>query len=125
MFRQRAGEEQTQANTRNDHVSNLFKTDVDYHLKLFCCTADILSVSTNLYRTLKLYKKKVVLRTASKEMPATTACIQDPKYFEQGVSDYSDVVPLLQKVQQDTEHTDFFVGYTFWSAKRKKAQTKL
>lgn len=58
-------------------------------------------------------------------MPATTACIQDPKYFEQGVSDYSDVVPLLQKVQQDTEHTDFFVSYTFWSAKRKKGQTKL
>lgn len=49
------------------------------------------------------------------------AYIQDPKYFEQNVSDYSDVVPLLQKVHQNTDRTHrFFVGYTFWSAKRKR-----
>lgn len=52
-------------------------------------------------------------------MPATTACIQDPKYFEQGVSDYSDVVPLLQKVQQDTEHTHFLWATHFGRQKEK------
>lgn len=53
-------------------------------------------------------------------MPETDACIQDPKYFEQGVSDYSDVVPLLQKVLQDTEHTDFLSATHFGRQKEKK-----
>lgn len=57
-------------------------------------------------------------------MPEMNARIQDPKYFEQAISDYSDVVPLLQKVHQDTEHTDFFVGHRFRSAKRKKGSDK-
>lgn len=57
-------------------------------------------------------------------MAQPTARIHDPKYFEQAVSDYSDVVPFLQKMHQDTKHI-FFVGYTFRPGKRKKAQTNL
>lgn len=53
-------------------------------------------------------------------MPESAACIQDPKYFEQGVSDYSDVVPLLQKELQDTEHTDFLSATHFGRQKEKK-----
>lgn len=51
--------------------------------------------------------KKYVLRIVAKGTPASNACIQDPKYFEQNVNDYSDVAPLLQKVHQNMEHTDF------------------
>lgn len=57
-------------------------------------------------------------------MPAMNVRIQDPKYFEQAVSDYSDVVPLLQKVHQDTEYTDFLSDTHFGRQKEKKAQTK-
>lgn len=53
-------------------------------------------------------------------MPAMNVRIQDPKYFEQAVSDYSDVVPLLQKVHQDTEHTDFLSGTHFGRQKGKR-----
>lgn len=58
-------------------------------------------------------------------MPHPTARFENPKYFEQSVSDYSDVVPLLQKKNQDAEHSWFFVGPALWSAKGKKSQTNL
>lgn len=48
-----------------------------------------------------------VFRELSQTNASTNVRIQQPKYFEQTVSDYSDVVPVLQKVYQDTEHTDF------------------
>lgn len=37
-------------------------------------------------------------------MPKPTVPFQDPKYFEQSVSDYSDVVPSYEKNYQDAEH---------------------
>lgn len=52
-------------------------------------------------------------------MPETNVRIQEPKYFEQTVSDYSDVVPLLQKVYQDTEYTDFLFTTHFGRQKEK------
>lgn len=55
-------------------------------------------------------------------MPETTARIQQPKYFEQNVSDYSDVVPLLQKVYQDTEHRDFLSTTHFGRQKEKRSR---
>lgn len=53
-------------------------------------------------------------------MPQPNACIHDPKYFEQAVSDYSDVVPLLQKMHQDTEHTVFLSDTHFGRQKEKR-----
>lgn len=58
-------------------------------------------------------------------MPEMNARIEDPKYFEQLVSDYSDVVPLLQKVHQDTEHTDFLSDTHFGRQKGKKVQQNI
>ena len=52
-------------------------------------------------------------------MPEMNVRIQQPKYFEQTVSDYSDVVPLLQKVYQDTKHTDFLFTTHFGRQKEK------
>lgn len=51
---------------------------------------------------IKLTSKRYVPRTVSKETPETLA-FMIPKYFERAVSDYSDVVPLLQKAHQDTD----------------------
>lgn len=62
-------------------------------------------------------------RIESKEIPETTVCIEDPKYFEQAVSDYSDVVRLLQKVHPGYRIHRFFVIYNLVRVsvgKRKK-----
>lgn len=40
-------------------------------------------------------------------MPHPTARFENPKYFEQSVSDYSDVVPLLQKKTRMQNTLDF------------------
>lgn len=64
--------------------------------------------------------KKNVPRTVSKEMPRPTACIQEPKYFERPVSDYSDVVPLLQKSAPGYRTQALFLSATHFGRQMKK-----
>lgn len=59
-------------------------------------------------------------------MPEMNAHIQDPKYFEQAVSDYSDVVPTTFTKSAPGYRTQIFCRTRISAGKKeKKALTKL